>query len=90
MKILFFTARWCLPCVNLKGEFSTFSGYKVEIVDFNNKISLFNSYNVDEIPTLILLNKENKELDRISGYKTLGEVEDWILKNEEYVLDIQK
>lgn len=84
MKILFFHANWCKSCDKM---LSTFYGlqkkfnhsnfeFKAVDVDTESGAELSSVRGVKNVPTILLLGKNGKELERIKGirdYETLVE-----------------
>lgn len=84
MKVLFFYANWCKSCDKM---LSTFYGlqkrfnhsrfeFKAIDVDTEDGADLSCVRSVKNVPTILLLDKNGKELERIKGirdYKTLVE-----------------
>jgi thiol-disulfide isomerase/thioredoxin len=71
-----FTATWCPPCKELKRFMANnpevFKDYEVSIIDIDDYPEIAKSYNVDKVPTSVIL--ENGEVSRkyigfSSGYK---------------------
>ncbi len=90
MKILKFSAEWCSPCRMLSAQLSKYNGYDILNYDFSDNENEFNQFNVKNIPTLIVVNDENLELDRKTGSITLEQFEEWLKKIENEKLDISK
>ena len=90
MKILKFSAEWCSPCRMLSTQLSKYNGYDILNYDFLDNKNEFNQFNVKNIPTLIIVNDENLELDRKTGSITLEQFEEWLKKIENEKLDISK
>jgi thioredoxin 1 len=69
MKILKFEADWCGPCHAIRPtvqKISEETGIEVEAVNIDNNPDLAESYGVQSIPTLILV-EGGKEIARHSG-----------------------
>ncbi len=76
--LLFFTANWCQPCQQLKA--SSFSNetvasvislkYMAKMVDVEQFVGMdiADLHQVRQYPTILLLNKEGKEILRLKGY----------------------
>ena len=80
MKIVFyFTAEWCQPCKKVKPvvEEMKKEGFQFQMIDADYEQLLVKQFQVKSIPTFILL-EDGKELNRITGAKTRGELEDFI------------
>ena len=80
MKIVFyFTAEWCQPCKKVKPvvEEMKKEGFQFQMIDADYEQLLVKQFQVKSIPTFILL-ENGKELNRTTGAKTRGELEDFI------------
>lgn len=72
--MIFFTAEWCGPCKALKaGAFSDENVVKASeglvrlIVDADRDGAIFEKYGVESMPTVIFLNPDGKEVDRLKS-----------------------
>ena len=66
--ILYFTASWCGPCKALAPRMEKLSGqinYKKIDVDGNQDLSI--KYGVRNVPSLVLVNENGEELNRMVG-----------------------
>jgi thioredoxin-like negative regulator of GroEL len=77
--VFYFTADWCQPCKKVKPivEDMKKEGFQFQMVDADYEQLLVKQFKVSSIPTFILL-KDGKEINRITGAKTKGELEDFI------------
>ena len=77
--VFYFTAEWCEPCKKVKPvvEEMKKEGFQFQMVDADYEQLLVKQFKVSSIPTFILL-KDGKEINRITGAKTRGELEDFI------------
>jgi thiol-disulfide isomerase/thioredoxin len=77
--VFYFTAEWCSPCKKTKPivEELKKEGYQFQIIDADYEQLLAKRFEIKSIPTFVLL-KDGKELNRITGAKTRGELEDFI------------
>ena len=77
--VFYFTADWCQPCQKVKPivEEMKKEGFQFQMIDADYEQLLVKQFKVSSIPTFILL-EDGKELSRISGAKTRGELEDFI------------
>ena len=77
--VFYFTADWCQPCKKVKPiiEEMKKEGFQFQMIDADYEQLLVKQFKVISIPTFILL-EDGKELSRISGAKTRGELEDFI------------
>lgn len=69
-----FFAEWCGPCKtmvpNVKKLENEFSDVKFFEVDIDEAVSIASKYKVTNLPTIILL-KNGKEVERVTGMQTL-------------------
>jgi len=66
--ILYFTASWCGPCKALAPRMEKLSGqinYRKIDVDGNQDLSM--KYGVRNVPSLVLVNENGEELNRLVG-----------------------
>jgi thiol-disulfide isomerase/thioredoxin len=77
--VFYFTAEWCSPCKKTKPVVEELKkeGYQFQIIDADYEQLLAKRFEIKSIPTFILL-EDGKELNRITGAKTRGELEDFI------------
>lgn len=77
MKFLYFSAPWCGPCKML-GPTMEKVGQKHQVdkinVDENQELSA--EFNVRSVPTVILVDESNNELERLVGVKAEGDYYD--------------
>lgn len=77
MKYLYFSAPWCGPC-RMLGPIMEKVGQKYEVekinVDENQELSA--QFGVRNVPTVILVDESNKELERLVGVKAEGDYYD--------------
>ena len=77
-RVLRFTASWCQPCKMLsKNLESVDSKIPVEEIDIDDNQDLAIEYGVRGVPTMIMMDG-NIEVKRMSGMKSLKELEDWL------------
>lgn len=70
-----FFATWCGPCIQMERNTYTDASVAEEMknwvgvkVDVDKESKLAQEYNVESIPTLVVLNSDGKEVARYSGY----------------------
>ena len=77
-RLLKFTADWCGPCQRVAGPVRELaSKYNVEIETINiddDEQNLSNAFKVTVVPTIILIDSNKKELDKVTG-TDLGKIE---------------
>lgn len=77
-RVLRFTATWCQPCKMLaKNLESVNSIVPIEVIDIDENTDVAVEYGIRSVPTLVMLD-ENMEVKRMSGTKSLKELEDWL------------
>ena len=77
-----FWAPWCGPCVQMTPAFEESSmamGLQAQFLKVNtqDEQSLGGQYRIESIPTLIIF-KEAKELERLSGALSAGRLQSWV------------
>lgn len=86
IRILKFYADWCSPCKELSEVLTKISlKIKIENIDIDtpNKQNLVEKYNIRSLPTLIFINENNEELERIVGTATINKIQSIISKYED-------
>ena len=83
--VLIFGAVWCPYCKDLKKDISTireFDDYIVCFIDIDNNKDITNKFQIKELPTSIILYKNNEEA-RKSGYKKTEYIK-WLKLNQNH------
>ncbi len=78
--VLYFTADWCNPCKKVKPiveEINQDSVVKFKIVDVDSEIDLAKSFNIQSVPTFILI-EDGNVINRIIGAQTKDTLLDFI------------
>ena len=79
MNILYFTAEWCGPCKKTRPIVEELNkegtGIKFTIVDVDSEKELVSKFNVQKVPTFVLI-KDGIEVDRKST--RLNSSHEWI------------
>jgi thioredoxin 1 len=71
MKLLYFSAPWCMPCKALAPVLEKVAQTQtVEKINIDEQFELAQSFNIRSIPTIILVDESNQELERSVGSKT--------------------
>ena len=74
MKLLKFYAEWCKPCTTLSKILEDFTSVPVENINIDSNQEFVTRYTIRNIPTLILVDNEGKELYKHTGLITLTEL----------------
>jgi thioredoxin 1 len=78
--VLYFTADWCNPCKKVKPvveEMNRENIIKFQLVDVDSEMELAKRFEIRSVPTFILI-KDGKEIKRITGAQTRGQLEEFI------------
>jgi thioredoxin 1 len=79
MRLLKFSAEWCQPCKMLA---KTLEGinvpYTISNIDIDDSPSLAADYKVRGVPTMVLVDDNDKEVGRLVGVKTKAQIEEFI------------
>jgi thioredoxin 1 len=80
IKILYFSADWCLPCQQMKPKVAAFANENqdrvdVEHINIESDSSLTKQYEVKSIPTFVFL-KDDVEINRIYGVQPISKFSD--------------
>ena len=73
LKVIKFSASWCVPCKYLKPVFEEikimedFNNVNFVDYDIDEEYELTKKYNIRSVPTVIF-EKDGNEIERISGY----------------------
>lgn len=84
MKILRFSAVWCLNCIFMKSIWEElekeFSGLSIEEFDADDDSEIHKRYEIKDVPTVIFLDKDGKEAARLEGARDKEEIVE-VIKN---------
>lgn len=79
MRLLKFSAEWCQPCKMLA---KTLEGinvpYTISNIDIDDSPNLAADYKVRGVPTMVLIDDNDKEVGRLVGVKTKAQIEEFI------------
>lgn len=78
MKLLKFTASWCPSCKQLSKVLEDFNDVPVEEIDVEDQFELADKYGIRNLPTIILLDKDNNEIRRFVGLTTLDKIREFV------------
>lgn len=82
--LIVFHADWCQPCQQYKPVVSEFEDSfegQVERVNIDRSPRTTEAYDIKSVPTTVLENEDGDELSRLSGVKTLPELQRWVEKH---------
>ena len=78
MKVLKFGAIWCLECTTMGPMWQEIEKeipeLQTEYYDADENEEVLKQYNIEEIPSFIFLDKENKEILRLKGLQNKEEL----------------
>ena len=84
--ILIFTADWCGPCQQLKQDLQdnqdALVGYTWGYVDVDSEPELKAQYGVTNVPAVVVVDTNNKEIKRQVGYTGLDKLKKWLASND--------
>lgn len=75
-KMLVFSAEWCGPCKALKPTLLQLDQDRIVYYDIDRNIEERELYQIKAVPTIILLDSEGIELDRLMGSQSLRKLQD--------------
>lgn len=84
MKVLRFTAEWCQPCKTLSvvledlSKEGIFVEKNLEVYDIEADEEITQKYRIRSVPTLILVEDDGKEVDRMVGLKSIEEIREFL------------
>ena len=81
MKVLKFYANWCGPCkaqtkiiANAKDKISI----PIEEVDIDGNVFMSTNFNIRTVPTMVMVDDQEKEIKRIVGLQPEKELLEWL------------
>lgn len=77
-KLFYFSGNNCAPCATTKIVLGTIDYIEVIEFDIHKNQDVAEKYNVMTIPTLILVDEDNNELDRKIGFTPKVVLDEWI------------
>ena len=75
-KLLVFSATWCGPCNALKPTLLELEQDRLVYYDVDTAIDEREKYSVGAVPTIILVDEDGKELERLVGSQPLSKLQD--------------
>lgn len=75
-KLLVFSAAWCAPCKTLKPILEQLDQERLVRYDVDVNIDEGTQYNVRAVPTLVLVDQDGVEIERVSGVQTLSKLQE--------------
>ena len=79
MKVLEFHAPWCAPCKTLSQTLASMNlTTPIEEIDIDEQPDIAAKYNIRGVPTMILLDANGLEIERLVGSKSRNELEKFV------------
>ena len=75
-KVLYFSADWCAPCQEMKPVVEQLNSDRLIKYDIDEAVVEREQYQVQAIPTFILVDENGVELDRVLGAISLDQLEE--------------
>ena len=75
-KLLAFTASWCGPCKGFKPTLLELDQERLVYVDIDELPEIRKDYSVQSVPTVILVDEDGVELERLVGGQPLSKLQD--------------
>jgi len=75
-KLLVFTASWCGPCKGLKPTLLELEQERLVYIDIDEMPEIRKDYNVQSVPTVILVDEDGVELERLVGGQSLSKLQE--------------
>jgi thioredoxin 1 len=75
-KLLVFSASWCGPCQGFKPTLLELDQERLVYVDIDQDPETRMQYEVRSVPTVILVDEDGKELERLVGSQPLSKLQD--------------
>lgn len=71
-KLLVFSATWCGPCKAFKPTLQQLDQDRIEYIDIDEMPEIREDYEVKSVPTVILVDEDGEELQRLVGGQPLS------------------
>jgi thioredoxin 1 len=81
MKVLKFYADWCGPCkaqTKIIEQAGDKIKTKIEEVNIDANIFLSTQFNIRSVPTMVLVDDDEKEIKRITGFQSEKDLLAWL------------
>ena len=76
MKVLKFYSPSCMPCKMVGKMLDSLENVEVVSINATEDLAKVDEYEVCNTPTLVFLNENNEEVDRIAGMTTLKKIQE--------------
>lgn len=77
-KLLVFSASWCGPCKTLKPVLDQLDQESLVRYDIDADMEKGTEYNIRAVPTLVLVDQDGVEIERVSGVQTLSKLQEML------------
>lgn len=79
MKVLKFSASWCVGCKTLQAIIDTLdTDVNIQSVDIEDEFEIARQYNIRAVPTLVMVDDTGTEMKRISGAMSKDKLQEWL------------
>ena len=75
-KLLVFSASWCGPCNGFKPTLLELDQERLIYVDIDEKPEIRADYEVRSVPTVILVDEDGTEIERLVGAQSLSRLQE--------------
>jgi len=75
-KLLVFSAGWCGPCQTMKPSLEELDQERLVRYDIDVEPDAVEKYNIRAVPTLVLVDQDGVEIQRVSGVQTLAALQE--------------
>ena len=75
-KLLVFSASWCGPCQGFKPTLLELEQDRLVYVDIDEKPEIRADYEVRSVPTVILVDEDGEEIERLVGAQSLSRLQE--------------
>jgi thioredoxin 1 len=81
MKIYYFTAKWCGPCKTFGPILNDVVKENLIKVDIDEQPEIASKFNIRGVPTIVLVDEQDKEITRNIGLMTKTKLQNFIDSN---------